>query len=354
VRLHFQFQLDPQETDNARRHRGKTSSVSFFVNYVAHVMTVISMPGETVSTGAVYRLVAFLFPFAGAWRGIRSIKLATIFAPNKLEQAARAGALCVVARSRDWKPVGEELVSTCTMPNKALDRQEMQKPHFASQRFHDAELEPINPKETRIHGQCFLPYGYCLVRLPSDAMVSPQEEGPLGISSSQSTVKPMVAILQLLLSCAALYRAQGAEIERYGYAAFSLTVIPYTLMSFINLAGSLITPEYPACYFLRSQAMDEAIARGGRFDGAIGRVQIMDSECLRRLDDVDSGGSVSGNCTPYMTSCAMGGVREDREVNVFTGRSSFRRDSSGCQIVAPAVDPYPVRLSLDQNKCCLF
>jgi hypothetical protein len=79
-------------------------------------------------------------------------------------------------------------------------------------------------------------------------------------------------------------------------------------------------------------------------DGAIGRVQIMDSECLRRLDDVDSGGSVSGNGTTLHDVLSVGGAGEGREVNVFTGRSSLRRDSSGCQIVAPAVDPYPVRL----------
>src|SRR5579862_1484474 len=70
-----------------------------FVNYVAHAMTVISLPGESALAGAVYRFVAFLFPFTGAWRGIRSIRAAAIFAPNKLQKAAQAGALCIVGRS---------------------------------------------------------------------------------------------------------------------------------------------------------------------------------------------------------------------------------------------------------------
>jgi hypothetical protein len=93
----------------------------------------------------------------------------------------------------------------------------------------------------------------------------------------------------LLLGAIALYSAKGAEIGRYDHAAFSLTVFLYTLMSFINLVGNLITPECPACYLLRWQVMNKAEARGRRFDGAIGVLQLSVMEQSARLNEADTG-----------------------------------------------------------------
>ena len=75
---------------------------------------------------------------------------------------------------------------------------------------------------------------------------------------------------QLGFACATLYRARGSQLQHYGYAAYSLTVIPYAIMSFINLTGNLVMPNYSTVYMVRSEVMDEAVARGGRFDGTIG------------------------------------------------------------------------------------
>jgi hypothetical protein len=38
------------------------------------------------------------------------------------------------------------------------------------------------------------------------------------------------------------------QIERYGYAAFSFTIIPYLMMSFLNMLALLSQPIYPAIY----------------------------------------------------------------------------------------------------------
>jgi hypothetical protein len=35
------------------------------------------------------------------------------------------------------------------------------------------------------------------------------------------------------------------QVQQYGYAAFGLTVVPYALMSIINLLGNLMLPGYP-------------------------------------------------------------------------------------------------------------
>jgi hypothetical protein len=69
-----------------------------------------------------------------------------------------------------------------------------------------------------------------------------------------------------------LYRSRGDQLEQYGYAAFGLSVIQYAIMSFVNLLGNLICPDYPTLYIVRSEVMEEAEARGGRFIGTIGKL----------------------------------------------------------------------------------
>jgi hypothetical protein len=99
------------------------------------------------------------------------------------------------------------------------------------------------------------------------------------IAASYSIPKAVIAIFQLGYASVTLYQSRGTQIERYGYAAFALTVIPYAIMSLINLVGNLLTPDYQALYLVASDVMDEAIQRGCRFDGVVGRlVQDMDDK----------------------------------------------------------------------------
>lgn len=52
-------------------------------------------------------------------------------------------------------------------------------------------------------------------------------------------------MVQIVFGMSTLYRTKGNQIERYGYAAYGLTVTPYALMSILNLAGNLMRPDYP-------------------------------------------------------------------------------------------------------------
>ena len=64
---------------------------------------------------------------------------------------------------------------------------------------------------------------------------------------------------------------KGDQIQRYGYAAFGLTVMPYPIMSVVNLLGTILTPDYSVIYLVSSEAMDEARRReGSRFEGTVG------------------------------------------------------------------------------------
>ena len=110
---------------------------------------------------------------------------------------------------------------------------------------------------------------------PSDASTSIESSSSVesGISWSYSFVKGLVAIFQALYACTTLYETRGDQIERYGYAAFGLTVAPYLVMSIINLTGTVLTPDYSTLFMVESEIMEEAGQRDGAcFRGAVGRL----------------------------------------------------------------------------------
>jgi hypothetical protein len=94
----------------------------------------------------------------------------------------------------------------------------------------------------------------------------------IGISSSYSFPKAVVAIVQTVYAAITLYQSRGSQIQIYGYAAFGLTVTPYIVMSIVNLIAALATPDYDALFLVRSEIMDEAEKRGGVFDGLVGKL----------------------------------------------------------------------------------
>ena len=81
------------------------------------------------------------------------------------------------------------------------------------------------------------------------------------LSSSLNLVKGMVALLQLLYTSFTLYHSNGGQVNQYGFVAPGLTVLPYAIMSGLNLIASLVAPNYPTLYLVRSKVMEEAERR---------------------------------------------------------------------------------------------
>ncbi|KAH6962212.1 hypothetical protein BKA56DRAFT_699322 [Ilyonectria sp. MPI-CAGE-AT-0026] len=97
------------------------------------------------------------------------------------------------------------------------------------------------------------------------------------LSSSFSFVSAFLAIIQLGIASSTL-------IDRYGFAAFGLTVSPYLIMSAINLLGSMVTPDYTHTYTVSSDIMDEALRRpDAYFEGYIGRIGSPASDNTKEL-----------------------------------------------------------------------
>lgn len=93
------------------------------------------------------------------------------------------------------------------------------------------------------------------------------------LSSSFNLVRGIVALLQSLYASFTLYHTNGGQVNRYGYAAPGLTVLPYAVMSALNIMANLIAPHYPTLYLVRSEVMEEAERRkGSPFQYVVGKI----------------------------------------------------------------------------------
>lgn len=160
---------------------------------------------------------------------------------------------------------------------------------FSTQNPTDAIVSQENLK---LQGYCELAPGYALSCIPADMKIYPKhitkvtdstlrtplDTSRLGdsaetrIASTHDVPRVIFSIGQTISGGYALYKARGPQIERYGFAAFGLTVIPYLLISIVNFFGALFTSEYETIFLVHSTTMDEMIERGGRLDGVIGTI----------------------------------------------------------------------------------
>jgi len=84
----------------------------------------------------------------------------------------------------------------------------------------------------------------------------PQQTIRSAIACNYNMAKIVVAVGQLAFSLVTLYRTRGDQIGMYGYAAFGLTVAQYAWMSLFNLIGSLVCPNYPSIFIVKSQTLE--------------------------------------------------------------------------------------------------
>lgn len=89
--------------------------------------------------------------------------------------------------------------------------------------------------------------------MPKTFTVQPLAESgstALMLSCNYSILQAVAAILQIVYGSLELYEASKRQIPKFGYAAYSLTVIPYVIMSLTNLLATLCEPQYPALFLV--------------------------------------------------------------------------------------------------------
>lgn len=105
-------------------------------------------------------------------------------------------------------------------------------------------------------------YGYDLALVPRNAMVDKLKEYPHkdhpAIRYQRNMAKIVIAFCQLAYASTTLYQSRGHQIQVLGYTASGLTVAPYAVMSFINLVGALVCPDFGQVHLVHSSILDEA------------------------------------------------------------------------------------------------
>lgn len=92
-------------------------------------------------------------------------------------------------------------------------------------------------------------------------------------------LKGLVSLGQAIYAFVTFFAALKTQVRPYGYAAFGLTVLPYAVMSALNLVGAILTPEFEELYLVQSDILLEARALpGAKFEGVVGRLLPVDAD----------------------------------------------------------------------------
>jgi hypothetical protein len=161
--------------------------------------------------------------------------------------------------------------------------------------FQDTVNFTVDMASRQVHGIHRLPRGYSFAHVPRDAIVAPlipEVEPVLAVQSSAP--QAVAALVQGAYSAFTLYNSQRGQVQKYGYAAFGLTVLPYTVMTLVNLLGTLLTPDYTTLYVVESDILAEARVRPGAvFHGIVGKLvpdTVPDHHLTKFNADVDEMG----------------------------------------------------------------
>lgn len=241
-----------------------TDVLAFYAfNYGLHVFTMLSAPGSTPLNDLVTAVLALFMPFTGILTALRVIfnrwERGTL---DDLHTAHRAGALCMAVLPVDAKNASR-LEQHSLGPNRALTA-------YISSYI-------LDPRATHVHGQyppTNLPtsplpdYGnetpppvLCqLLRVPKTFTISPPRNSgstPLRLTYNYSILKGVAGIIQVVNGSLGLYRASQRQFSKFGYASYSLTVIPYILMSFLNLLATISEPQYPSMFLVIYRGVEQ-------------------------------------------------------------------------------------------------
>ncbi|KFA48275.1 hypothetical protein S40293_11595 [Stachybotrys chartarum IBT 40293] len=301
----------------------------FTTNYLAHCATIRAYPAEDLGSRFLAALLALFMPASGVVRAMDAfIRHSRFFGGEEIQRAVRAGAACMLVRTKDWMPRDGDIITGLKLDDGELSGTDAAAVEDTTKEHTDLPVDPsagrapqpifyhaiitdthieellpvpffstiIDVRLANVHGAFQIPHGYDFAYIPCDAVAKnanwscrpeelerqalhPPELSPrrgdtaaasASISSNYDVSKALIAIGQTVSGAVTLYGARYSQLDRYGYAAYGLTVVPFLIMSLINLASQIATADYPALYMVHTPVMDEARRRGGVFDGVVG------------------------------------------------------------------------------------
>lgn len=160
----------------------------------------------------------------------------------------------------------------------------------------------------RIHGTFELPEGYAFAVVPRDAILVPKANARDGrnstndISASISIPKAVASMVQIVSAFVALQSHRSDLISRWGYASYHLAVIPYLIMTLVNLIGNICIADYPCLYMVRTDIMNEAEKVGGIFEGEVAHTIALMDTCDDLVEDLPYCGVTNEDIISLATS----------------------------------------------------
>ncbi|KZT69205.1 hypothetical protein DAEQUDRAFT_765741 [Daedalea quercina L-15889] len=208
--------------------------------------------------------------------------------------ALQHGALLVVVRTKEWEPSEKDEIVYTRLPEGfdsypdsvqadkdalplatiVLDAEgEENAYHEADQRHH------------MLHGIAHPPKGYALA-IPmrkghTECLIRDhlKDTRRLKVHYRPGVMGIVLSVVQIGIGSYNLYTSRSNEIPRWGYAAYSLSVIPYVIMSVMNLLCAAIVDSYACAQLLRTPILEESLRREAdeygepEYDGTIGTVK---------------------------------------------------------------------------------
>jgi hypothetical protein len=257
--------LDPDANGNscAYGHGIWTSVQSFVVflatNIVAHAITIYLAPGTDLFNSVYKVYQALLLPVRAGdgashaiWRYLqrsKTLRGSHIIGGSHFEDAVTAGAIAVVIPLQyapllkgRWDSVQHQRL--VMLDNKKFwygaqdTRQELESLPFTIDDSHSRYVPFILPPRTR-----FPDY--------EEYRIAPQS----------NALTKIIAIVQLVLSTWQLVLHYGDSMKKNGLASPFLVVVPYLLMTFINLIANMLVGSYPQVTVLPTKMEKLPLAR---------------------------------------------------------------------------------------------
>ncbi|KAF8538681.1 hypothetical protein BDD12DRAFT_910647 [Trichophaea hybrida] len=252
----------------------------FIANYFTHAFTDITHPGERTRGIVGFMLWSLFMPFAGVGRAVAVIAAYARGAKDDLTIAHRAGALYTLVKivqdsDGKWHEEPEAMIpNLSTNFDHWLVNVHGIFPDFPEKGtdiiYHPACVPPritVHPLVRAYDHNNGQPQEVSSIHQSDDpettAVVHPKSPRTithtltttiptpsLKLGNNYSAVKAELATFQVLYGSWELYLARGKQLDRYGYAAFSLTVVPYIAMSLLNLVATLCRPQYSHVYLV--------------------------------------------------------------------------------------------------------
>lgn len=268
----------------------------FATNFLAHAATVPpSLDTDTyirIGRSKIFipwpPIVALFLPNTGLIRScFMMLHAYYVSCLDEVSIALMSGAMIIVAREPCWEPPeGREELVHVRLPEGFDDIPDQD----SAEPFAQIEVEPlgekveeIDPSDWPTYGDVQVPEGYtcCVhnalgnIEFAQGLLLSNVEDTrDIKLCRPKSWTAIILSIVQLVSAIISLYDSRGDQINRFGYAAYGLSVAPYALMSLVNLLCAGHRGEWPCRYVLRTAILEEAERReSARFDGAVGVVK---------------------------------------------------------------------------------